>query len=161
METDPQAPKPSLPLLALLALASALGVAAAIVLAGLAMLLAAPAYADEGSLLLEHRGALERAPLLFVESESLADGHRRVVEGYHNPFGEPLIGVYLYRLRRSAVLERLSFSLGAAEPQHAVLTQRQGTTLVERTAQIHPGETLVVELEYRSRRVPRRLLALH
>jgi hypothetical protein len=58
------------------------------------------------------------------------------------------------------VLERLSFSLGAAEPQHAVLTQRQGTTLVERTAQIHPGETLVVELEYRSRRVPRRLLAL-
>ena len=38
-------PKPTLALVALLALASALGVTVAIVLAGVAMLLAAPAYA--------------------------------------------------------------------------------------------------------------------
>ena len=48
-------------LLALLAMASALGVAVAIALAGVAMLLAAPAYAGEGSLLLERRGAMAEA----------------------------------------------------------------------------------------------------
>jgi hypothetical protein len=159
MQENPEAPKPALPLLALLALASALGVAAAVVLAGLAMLLAVPAYADEGSLLLERRAGLEPAQLLFAERESDEDGHVRLVEAYHNPYAEPLSGVYLYRLPRNAVLEHLSFSLGAAEPNHAVLTQRQGATLIERTAEIGPGETLVVELEYRSRRAARRLLA--
>ena len=165
MESNPQAPKPALPLLALLALASVLGVAAAIVLAGLAMLLAAPAYADEGqkpdgSLLLERPSGLARAELLFAETESDEDGHLRVVEAYHNPFGEPLSGVYLYRLPRNAVLEHLSFSFSGTEPQHAILTHRRAATLVERTAEIGPGETLVVELEYRSRQAPRRLLAL-
>lgn len=155
-----QAPKPALPLLVLLTLASALGVAVAIALAGMAMLLAAPAYADEGSLLLERRAGLAQAKLLFAESESHGDGHMRVVEAYHNPFAEPLVGVYLYRLPQSAVLEHLTFTLGAAEPHHAVLTHRQGATLVERTAEIGPGETLRVELEYRSPR-PRRLLAAH
>jgi hypothetical protein len=144
----------------LLALASALGIAVAIALAGMAMLLAAPAYADEGSLLLERRAGLARAELLFVESESHEDGHLRLVEAYHNPFAEPLTGVYLYRLPRNAVLEHLSFTLGAAEPHPALLTYRQGSTLIERTAEIGPGETLVVELEYRNRRAPRRLLAV-
>jgi hypothetical protein len=153
-------PRPALPLLALLALASALGVAVAIALAGVAMLLAAPAYADEGSLLLERRAGLARAELLFTESESHEHGHMRVVEAYHNPFSEPLAGVYLYRLPRNAVLEHLSFSLSAVETRHALLTHRQGATLVERTAEIGPGETLLVELEYRSRRNPRRLLAV-
>lgn len=44
MENE-QAKTPALPLLALLAMASALGVAVAVALAGVAMLLAAPAYA--------------------------------------------------------------------------------------------------------------------
>jgi hypothetical protein len=56
MENE-QAKTPALPLLALLAMASALGVAVAVALAGVAMLLAAPAYAGDGSLLLERRGA--------------------------------------------------------------------------------------------------------
>jgi hypothetical protein len=157
MQTE-QPPKPALPLLALLALASMLGIAAAVVLAGVAMLLAAPAYADEGSLLLERRAGLVWADRLFAETESQGNGHKRVVEAYHNPFGEPLIGVYLYRLPQHAVLERLSFAVGAAQPQHALLTRRQGAALVERTAEIGPGETLRVELEYRSPS-PRRLLA--
>jgi hypothetical protein len=154
-----QVRKPALPLLVLLALASALGVAVAIALAGMAMLLAVPAYADEGNLLLERRAGLAQAQLLFAESESDEDGHTRVVEAYHNPFEEPLVGVYLFRLPPHAVLERLTFTLQAPEPQHALLTHRQGAALVERTAQIGPGETLRVELEYRSR-LPRRLLAL-
>jgi hypothetical protein len=146
-------------LLALLALASVLGITAAVVLAGLAMLLAAPAYADEGSLLLERRAGLVWADRLFAETELQENGHKRVVEAYHNPFDEPLTGVYLYRLPQHSVLERLTFTLGTAEPQHAVLTRRQGIALVERTAEIGPGETLRVELEYRGA-AERRLLTL-
>jgi len=161
METEEQR-RPAFPLLVLLALASALGVAVAVALAGVAMLLAAPAYAQEGSaleggLLLERAAGLVRARLLFTESESHEPGHRRVVEAYHNPFDEPLAGVYLYRLPPNAVLERLAFTLGNAEPHHALLTRRHAATLVERTAQIGPGETVVVELEYRTRS-PRSLL---
>ena len=152
-------PKAALPLLALLALASALGVAVAIVLAGVAVLLAAPAYADEGGLMLKRGVRLERARLLFAESASEEDGHERIVEGYYNPFDEPLAGVYVYRLPPNAVLERLAFMPHAFETRHSLLTRRQGRTVVEPTAEIGPGETLLVELEYRRADV-RRLLAL-
>lgn len=142
-----QPPKPALPLIALLAIASALGIAVAVALAGVAMLLAAPAYADEGALLLERRGALAEAELVFAEYDTLEQGQTRVLEVYQNPYGEPLAGVYLFRLPPNAVLEHLRFGLAQAQP--AVLTLRQGAALVERTAEIGPGETLVVELEYR------------
>lgn len=72
-----QQPKPALPLLALLALASALGIAVAVALAAVAILLAAPAYADEGSLLLERGAGLAKARLLFTQSESEEEGHLR------------------------------------------------------------------------------------
>ena len=157
-----QQKRPALPLLALLALASALGVAVAIALAGVAMLLAAPAYAGEGSLLLERRGGMAEAERLSAEVESQEDGEAvmtHVVEVYHNPFEEPMAGVYLYRLPQNVVLERLSFAPPAAEPRHAVLTRRQGLALIEPTEELGPGETLVVELVYRTRSV-RRVLAL-
>ena len=67
-----QQPKPALPLLALLALASALGIAVAVTLAAVAMLLAAPAYAGDGSLLLERHAGLAQAPLPFAQSERTA-----------------------------------------------------------------------------------------
>jgi len=157
-----QAPKAALPLIALLALASALGVAVAVVLAGVAMLLAAPAYAEEGTLMLERRGALAQAELVFADAETLEHGRMRVLEVYENPYDEPLSGVYLFRLPPHAVLEHLRFSLTELQPRPALHTVRQGATLVERTAEIGPGETLVVELEYRL--VPRgggpRLLTL-
>lgn len=127
-ETQIEQPaKPVLPLFILLALASALGVAVALLLAGVAMLLAAPAYADEGALLLERRAGLVQAECVFAESESLEDGQTRVVE-------------------------RLSFTTGTVEVLPAVLTFRRGSALVERTAEIAPGETLLVELEYRPAR---------
>src|SRR5919106_496924 len=125
-------PKPTLPLIALLALASALGVAVALALAGVAMLLAAPAYADEGTLLLERRGALAEAELVFAEYDTLEQGQTRVIEVYQNPYGEPLAGVYLFRLPPNAVLEHLHFALAEGQPQPAVLTLRQGAALVER-----------------------------
>lgn len=153
-------PKAALPLLVLLGLASALGVAVAIALAGVAMLLAAPAYADEGGLLLERGARLERAQLLFVESESDEHGHQRIIEAYYNPFDERLAGVYLYRLPPNAVLERLAFAPRAFEARHALLTRRQGATVIEPIAEIGPGETLLVELEYRrGLSSPRRVLA--
>jgi hypothetical protein len=160
---NPQAPKPALPLLALLALASALGVAVAVALAGLAMLLAAPAYADEGSLLLARQGGMAEAERVFEEVESHQDGagmRTRMVAEFYNPFAERLSGVYLYRLPGNAVLERLAFSVlprddeenvAPATVQPALLTLRGGSVLIESTAQIGPGETLRVELEYRTR----------
>jgi hypothetical protein len=115
--------KAALPLLLLLALASALGVAVAVALAGVAMLLAVPAYAQEGSdsglrdtagsLVLERHGAMAEAERLSAEIESREDGDvliTRVVEVYHNPFDEPLTGFYLYRLPANVVLDRLSFA---------------------------------------------------
>lgn len=143
-------------------MASALGVAVAIALAGVTMLLAAPAYAGEGSLLLERRGVMAEAKLLSAEVELQDDGEAvmtRVVEVYYNPFHESLAGVYLYRLPQNVVLERLSFTPKAAEPQHAVLTRRKGLALVEPTEALGSGESLMVELVYRTRSV-RRVLAL-
>jgi hypothetical protein len=144
-----QARKAALPLIALLALASALGVTVAVVLAAVAMLLAAPAYADEGALMLERRGALAEADLVFADYETLEDGRMRVVEVYENPYSEPLAGVYVFRLPPHAVLEQIRFSVAGLRAQPALHTVRQGAALVERTAEIGPGETLVVELEYR------------
>src|SRR5688572_22210760 len=71
---DQRPPKAALPLLALLVLASALGVAVAIALAGAAMLLAAPAYADERGLFLERPDGPVVAKLMLVDSESHEDG---------------------------------------------------------------------------------------
>jgi len=163
--------KAALPLLLLLALASALGVVVAFVLAAVAMLLAAPAYAQEGkdpglgdtagSLVLERHGAMAEAERLSAEIESREDGDvliTRVVEVYHNPFDEPLTGFYLYRLPANVVLDRLSFAPEAAEARHALLTHRESGALFEPTEALDPGETLVVVLQYRTRSV-RRIMA--
>lgn len=161
MENE-QAKTPAVPLLALLVMASALGAAVAVALAGVAMLLAAPAYAGEGSLLLERRGAMAEAERLSAQVESLEEAEAvmtRVVEVYQNPFAETLQGVYLYRLPPNVVLERLSFTPQATVPQPALLTRRQAASLVEATEVLGPGETLIVELIYRTRSV-RRVLAL-
>jgi hypothetical protein len=161
MENEP-AKTPALPLLVLLAMASALGVAAAVVLAAVAMLLATPAYAGDGSLLLERRGALTEAARLSAAVESTEEGQAlvtRVVEVYQNPFAETLEGVYLYRLPPNVMLERLSFAAEAGAAQPALLTRRQTAGLAEPTEALGPGETLIVELIYRTRSV-RRVLAL-
>ena len=155
---DKAPPKAALPLLALLALASALGIAVAIALAGAAMLLAAPAYADERGLFLERPDGLVGAKLIFAESESQENGLTSVVETYLNPFDEPLAGVYLFRPPRNALVERFTLSFGTADAYPAMLTFREGGALVERLGEIAPGETVRVQLEYRSRRA-RRVLA--
>ena len=170
MENNPETPRPALPLLALLALASALGVTSAIVLAGLAMLLAAPAYAEDGSLLLERRAGMAEARLVFSETEAREDGAMlriRVLEEYANPFAEELDGVYLHRLPENAIVEQLTFTVIAEDGEQleapiaarpALLALKKGAALVQAAARIGPGETLLVELEYRAG-APRRVLA--
>ena len=148
---DIERAKPAAPLLLILALASALGVAVAVALAAVAMLLAAPAYADEGRLMLARPAGLAEAERLFSECEALEDGRVRVVEAYYNPYGEALAGLYLHRLPQHAVIERLSY-VAEADLRPAVLTLRQGAALVERIEEIGPGELFRVEVEYR---VPR------
>ncbi len=172
-ESEAEPKKAALPLLVLLALASGLGVAVAVALAALAMLLAAPAYAQEGSnsglrdtagsLVLQRHGAMAEAECLSAEIESREDGDvliTRVVEVYHNPFDQALSGFYLYRLPANVVLDRLSFAPEAAEARHALLTQRESGALVEPTEELGAGETMVVVLQYRTRPV-RRVLAMN
>ena len=98
----PQAPKPALPLIALLALASALGVAVAVALAGVAMLLAVPAYAEEMPRWLERDDEVVEAEPLPTECQSLEDG-------------ETLVVVCEIRMPASAVLEHVRFVERAAE----------------------------------------------
>ncbi len=164
MENEQQAPKPTLPLLALLALASALGVAVAVALAGVAMLLAAPAYAGDGSLLLQRPAALAEAPLLFAEAETQEDGpivRTRIVEAFHNPFAERLQAIYLRNLPGNARVERFRVAvLTGEEEEPAEEAPAQGTDLrpavlafaehavLEQATEVGPGETVLVELEY-------------
>ena len=141
----------------------ALGVAVAVALAGVAMLLAAPAYAGEGSLLLERRGAMAEAARLSAEIESREDGEAvmtRIVEVVPQPVCRTLAGVYLYRLPANAVLERLSFTPEAGRGRPCAADPggkpRRWSSPPKR---LGPGETLMVELVYRTRSV-RRVLAL-
>ena len=124
------------------------------------MLLAAPAYADARGLFLERSAGLVGAKLIFAESESQENGLTSVVETYLNPFDEPLAGVYLFRPPHDAVVERLTLSFGTTDAQRAMLTIREGRALVERLGDIAPGETVRVQLEYRSRSA-RRVLATY
>src|SRR5687768_16046507 len=155
---DQQPPKAALPLLALLVRASALSVAVASAHEGAALLLAAPAYADERGLFLERRDGLVVAKLVLVESDSHDDGLTSLVETYVHPFDEPLAGLYVFRPPANARVEHFTVWFGSAEAQPAMLSFREGRALVERVGEIAPGGTVRVQLEYRSRSA-RRVLA--
>ena len=178
METEKQ-PRPALPLLALLALASALGVAVAIALAGVAMLLAAPAYAapseaKEGMLFLRARGADPvAAPLLGTEVVFQVSGpvaRARVVQTFRNPHDVWYEGIYVFPLPESGAVDALRLVVGSrivegeirernaarqayaqargAGQRAALLDQERPNIFTTSVANIGPGETVVVELEY-------------
>lgn len=172
-------PRPTLPLLALLALASALGVAVAIALAGLAMLLAAPAYAapseaKEGMLFLRARGADPvAAPLLATDVAFRVSGpvaRARVVQTFRNPHDVWYEGIYVFPLPESGAVDRLRLIVAsrvvegeirergmakqayaqarAAGQRAALLDQERPNIFTTSVANIGPGETVLVELEY-------------
>jgi hypothetical protein len=178
MESE-QTRRPALPLLLLLALASALGVAVAVVLAGLAMLLAAPAYAatkdvSEGALLLRPReGDAISAPLLRMEVTFRVSGpiaRARVVQTFRNPDKVWYEGIYVFPLPETGAVDRLRLVVGSrvvegeirergqakqiyaqarAEGRRAALLDEERPNIFTTSvANIGPGETVVVELEY-------------
>lgn len=177
MEAKPH-PKSALPLLALLALASALGVAVAIALAGVAMLLAAPAYAApparEGMLVLRSRAGEEvAAPLLGTEVRFRVSGpvaRARVVQSFRNPHDAWYEGVYVFPLPETGAVDRLRLKVGsrvvegeirergaakqvysqarAAGQRAALLDQERPNIFTTSVANIGPGETVVIEIEY-------------
>ena len=178
MEAKPH-PKPTLALVALLALASALGVTVAIVLAGVAMLLAAPAYAasaevHEARLLLRARGGDEvAAPLLGTDVSFQVSGpvaRARVVQTFRNPHELWYEGIYVFPLPENGAVDRLLLKVGsrvvegeirerglakqayaqarAAGQRAALLDQERPNIFTTSVANIGPGETVVVELEY-------------
>ena len=178
METEKH-PRPTLPLFALLALASALGVAVAIALAGVAMLLAAPAYASqsetkEGMLYLRARGADPvAAPLLGTEVLFRVSGpvaRARVVQTFRNPHDVWYEGLYVFPLPESGAVDALRLVVGSrivegeirernvakqayaqargAGQRAALLHQERPNIFTTSVANIGPGETVVVELEY-------------
>lgn len=178
MEAKPH-PKPTLPFIALLALASALGVTVAIVLAGVAMLLAAPAYAapaeaHEARLLLRARGSEElAAPLLGTDVSFQVSGpvaRARVVQTFRNPHDVWYEGIYVFPLPENGAVDRLLLKVGsrtvegeirerglakqayaqarAAGQRAALLDEERPNIFTTSVANIGPGETVVIELEY-------------
>ncbi len=179
MQTTEHPPKAALPLIALLTLASALGVTVAIILAGLTMLLAAPAYAEpartkEAGFFLRSRGGDPvAAPLLATDVAFRVSGpiaRARVVQTFRNPHDAWYEGVYVFPLPESGAVDRLVLRIGtrvvegeirerelakqayaqarAAGQRAALLDQARPNIFSTSVANIAPGETVVVELEY-------------
>jgi len=161
-----QPPKAALPLLALLALASALGIAVAIALAGVAMLLAAPAYAapgevKEGTLLLRARGGEAlAAPLLGTEVMFRVSGpvaRARVVQTFRNPDGVWTEGIYVFPLWAREKIGALVDSIREGPPEaqvrervielasaHRLVTKYTSFVAIDRTPARAPEEPLKI-----------------
>ena len=171
--------KNHLPLIARLALASGLGVAAAMLLAGVGVLLPAPAHAapseaTEGTLLLRARGGGEiAAPLLDTDVTIRVSGpvaRVRVVQSFRNPHEAWYEGIYVFPLPENGAVDRLRLRVGgrvvegevrergvakqvyaqarAAGQRAALLDQERPNIFTTSVANIGPGETVVVEIEY-------------
>jgi Ca-activated chloride channel family protein len=176
MET-PQPARSVLSLLGLLALAAVLGVAAAFALAGIAMLLAAPAYAAEneepGCLMLSGAGGANPAPLVSTEVVFRVAGpvaRARVVQTFRNPYDDWYEGIYVFPLPENGAVDRLRVVVGSrvvegeirergaarqayeqarvAGRRTALLDQERPNMFTARVANIGPRDTIVVELEY-------------
>ena len=158
-----------------LGLAAGLAFAAGMVLAGIALLLAMPAYADESGLRLRHRGGGESmaAPLLSTDVSFRVTGpvaRARVVQTFRNPHDAWYEGVYVFPLPETGAVDRLRLLVGerviegeireraAAKLVYdqarntgrraALLDQERPNIFTTQVANIGPRETVVVELEY-------------
>jgi Ca-activated chloride channel family protein len=158
-----------------LGLAAGLAFAAGTVLAGIALLLAMPAYADESGLRLRHRGDGESmaAPLLSTDVSFRVTGpvaRARVVQTFRNPHDAWYEGVYVFPLPETGAVDRLRLLVGeqvtegeireraAAKLVYdqarntgrraALLDQERPSIFTTQVANIGPRETVVVELEY-------------
>jgi Ca-activated chloride channel homolog len=135
---------------------------------------AAPADANEGMLLLRSRAGDEvRAPLLRTEARFTVSGpvaRARVVQSFRNPHGAWYEGIYVFPLPESGAVDRLRLKVGhrvvegeirergvakqvysqarTAGQRAALLDQERPNLFTTSVANIGPGETVVVEIEY-------------
>ena len=162
-------------LLRFLGLAAGLAFAGGMVLAGIALLLAMPAYADESGLRLRNHcgGESLAAPLLSTDASLRVTGalaRVRVVQTFRNPHDAWYEGVYVFALPQTAAVDRLRLLLGerviegeireraAAKAvrgqarntgrRAALLEEEQPNLFTTQVANIGPRETVMVELEY-------------
>ena len=165
-------------LLAFILLASTLGVATAVVLCGVTLLLAAPAYGappGEGTLLLKAAGSEQAfaAPLISTDVTFRVSGpvaRARLVQTFSNPQPDWYEGVYIFPLPENAAVDRLRLRVAervveaeireraaarAAYEQArsngrraALLDEERPNIFTTQVANIGPRETIVVELEY-------------
>ena len=162
-------------LLRCLGLAAGLAFAAGMVLAGIALLLAMPAYADESGLRLRNHcgGESLAAPLLSTDASLRVTGalaRVRVVQTFRNPHDAWYEGVYVFALPQTAAVDGLRLLLGerviegeireraAAKAvrgqarntgrRAALLEEEQPNLFTTQVANIGPRETVMVELEY-------------
>lgn len=157
-----------------LGLAAALGVAAGMVLASIAVVLATPAYGMEGGLVLRAEGRESiAAPLVATDVTFRVSGplaRARVVQTFHNPEAGWFEAVYLFPMPEGAAVDRLRLQIGerviegeirergaarmaygaarAAGQRAALLGQERPNVFTTEVGNIGPGETVVVEIEY-------------
>jgi Ca-activated chloride channel family protein len=141
---------------------------------GFAAVLAAPAYATEGGLVLRAEGrAAVVAPLLSTDVTIRVAGpvaRARVVQTFRNPESDWFEGVYVFPLPENGAVDRLRMRVGervvegeikergaarriygearAAGQRAALLDQERPNIFTTQVANIGPREAIVVELEY-------------
>jgi len=153
-------------------LAAAVGLAVSIVLAGAAMLLASSAQAAGGLQFRTSAGPVS-APLLATEVDIRVTGHvarATVRQDFRNPHADWFEGIYSFPLPENAAVDHLRLRIGervvegeirerqaAKQSYEQAKTEGRRATLVEQerpnifttsVANIGPGETVRVEIEY-------------
>jgi Ca-activated chloride channel homolog len=153
-------------------LAAAIGLFVSIVLAGAAMLLASSAQAA-GELQFKTSAGLVSAPLLAADVNIRVTGHvarATVRQNFRNPHADWFEGVYSFPLPENAAVDHLRMRIGervvegeirerqaAKASYEQAKTEGRRATLVEQerpnifttnVANIGPGETIQVEIEY-------------
>ena len=153
-------------------LAVAVGLFVSIVLAGAAMLLASSAQAA-GELQFKTSAGPVSAPLLATDVEIRVTGHvarATVTQNFRNPHADWFEGIYSFPLPENATVDHLRMRIGdrvvegeirerqaAKASYEQAKTEGRRATLVEQerpnifttsVANIGPGETIQVEIEY-------------
>lgn len=160
-------------LAAQIVLAAAVGLFVSIVLAGATMLLAGSAQAAGGTLQFKTSAGAITAPLLDTDVEIRVTGHvarATVRQNFRNPHADWYEGVYTFPLPENAAVDHLRMRIGErvvegeirerqaakasyeqakAEGRRAsLLEQERPNIFTSSVANIGPGETVQIEIEY-------------
>jgi Ca-activated chloride channel family protein len=160
-------------LAAQIVLAAAVGLLVSILLAGATMLLASSAQAAAGTLQFKTSAGAITAPLLDTDVEIRVTGHiarATVRQNFRNPHADWFEGVYSFPLPENAAVDHLRMRIGErvvegeirerqaakasyerakAEGRRATLLEQERPNIfTSSVANIGPGETIQIEIEY-------------